>query len=234
MSVWNKKQSHRRVVAAHLHLKIGELFYFLEMIEEGAKGIKDAVLIKSNDVAEYNAKVIFGSSAFCNAIQSLKDATATTICEKVEWSDIESNCRHGKYFYEIRNASTHDGISVTNLWIDGRVYPSSMVERFGLGNKEITVIAPNQEIPVCCREFAIDFVAYLRKRLLPYLNQNELKGASPISEAQIQAFCSDSRIPASVAKYVVGQAEALIAGLRMQTADPIATAIAKIDSKTSQ
>jgi hypothetical protein len=230
---------HRKHMAFVLDSKVRELAFFLSMMKRGGSSAmalytagfpkRDPVNPEHEEQFRQNFRdVSFGCSAFCNTIQTLKDAVASIIQEKIEWKDIKA-CRHGDFIYEIRNASTHDGFPTCDTYADGRYYFLATRVRFGQQDKLVTIIPPSADVVTCCSEFAHDWCQFLVQKLKPHIGKNELLGSLFTPDSLDDVWGSTDVLPSFAVKLYHEFRETLHAHIDKEREDPILQAIEELN-----
>lgn len=222
------QNQHRRWVANHLTDKTSELQYFLAHIVDGAaESLRQFHAGKhQEEPSPATRAVVFGFSAFTNATQTLKDSFTTATGENMTWTQIAA-LRHGQFFYEARNASTHDGHPVVNAWIEGCFRVLLKIERYDNKSNKIEILPPQEDVPTMCLQFAADFCDLLIRRLRPHLGRAELRGARFTVE-QLDGYANSPFMPDFARRLMQDQRSEQIAQIQASDHDPINTAIEKL------
>lgn len=221
------KDLHTRLVVHYIADKAGELEYFLRHLLAGASGSLRSFRerpTREGDKADTHA-VLYGLSAFANAIQSLKDAFTTGTGEALTWATIHG-LRHGQFFHDVRNASSHDGNPVLSLWIDGQFWFLYPVVRYHNGNR-IEIPAQQQPVPSLCLDFAEDFCDLLMHRLAHHLGRDELRGDRNTLE-QFDAVGAAAQLPEEVRRLFATERARVAEALRNSLYDPVQGAIERL------
>lgn len=100
--------------------------------------------------------LIYAFSALTSQVQTIKDIVPVLLNRKVAWSEY-NNVRHMDFIVGARNAITHDGNPIINLWADGKYYVASPFIRLDAHGKAIKVIPPADDIAAVSLEFTHDF-----------------------------------------------------------------------------
>jgi hypothetical protein len=222
------QNQHRRWVANHLPDKASELKYFLAHIVDGAAdSLRQFHADKPQEESTSATRaVVFGFSAFTNAMQALKDSFTTATGENMTWTHIAA-LQHGQFFYEARNAATHDGHPVVNTWIEGHFRVLLKIERYDNKNNKIEIVPPQEDVPTMCLQFAADFCELLIQRLRPHLGRAELRGAR-FTEDQLDGYANSPFVPEFARRLLQEQRGEHIAQLQASDHDPIDSAIEKL------
>lgn len=224
------KSIHRQHVAANIADKVQEMHFFLKMVCSASEESLARFRSGRETPAQLHMEVKYGCSAFCNALQALKDAFETATKSKMTWSELQTNCRHGEFFYKIRNASTHDGSAVSNAWVDGLHYALIGIERFGEYDKKIEIAPLPQDIATCCTEFSSDFYKYYENRLTPYVGLSDLAASLPYTEKNIARALESDKIPDFVREIFDQHRDEIAKNIKHNKFDPIKAAIEKINT----
>src|SRR5690606_34918322 len=133
---------------------------------------------------------------------------------------------HGEFMWRSRNAATHDGNPIINIWADGRYYVSKDIQRFETNKKAsprlITIPAPTVDVAQFCLEFAQDFCYFLVNRLESALPVEGVK----MSWAQIEPLLYLSSVPEFAKKLLIEkQTEIATAFFEMSMPSPTQDAI---------
>lgn len=117
----------------------------------------------------------FHFSAFSSLVQTIKDILPTVAGQKVSWTAL-SNVRHMQFMHAVRNAITHDGNPVINLWVDGRYYIACDFLRLDQNQNPVLVQAPTEDIETLVTQLIMDLCTLLRSLASPLLGSQELTG----------------------------------------------------------
>jgi hypothetical protein len=119
--------------------------------------------------------VNFHFAAFSSLVQTIKDILPVVSGQELTWSGI-SDVRHMRFMHAVRNAITHDGNPVVNLWADGRFYIACDFVRLDSRGKPVEFKAPAEDIETLAVQFTDDLCSYLRSVLSPLRGNQALSG----------------------------------------------------------
>lgn len=100
----------------------------------------------------------YAFSAMVSQVQTIKDIVPVLLDRKVPWSEYK-NVRHMDFVTGARNAITHDGNPIINLWADGKYYVALPFVRIDAKREVIKVVPPADDIAAVSLEFTHDFFA---------------------------------------------------------------------------
>lgn len=170
------QQSSRRLQFAHfLAYKVREIrFRFLEVSDVCQESRYRFMLQQAQaqgDVQLMNYRF----AAFSSLVQTIKDIIPVVLERDVSWSSL-SHIRHLQFIQSIRNAITHDGNPVINMWVDGRYYVACDFVRLGQKQKPVAVKAPTEDIHTIVLEFTEDLCSYLHSTCSRFLGDQSVVG----------------------------------------------------------
>ncbi|NYF20264.1 hypothetical protein HDC36_001725 [Xanthomonas sp. JAI131] len=119
--------------------------------------------------------VNFHFSALSSIVQTIKDLIPVISEKTVTWTDL-SNIRHMQFMHSARNAITHDGNPVVNMWADGRYYIAIDFLRLDRNQNPVSVKAPLEDIETLSIQFTMDLCSYLKEMISPLLESPALTG----------------------------------------------------------
>jgi hypothetical protein len=117
--------------------------------------------------------VLHGFSSIAAQLQTIKDNVAVLLDKRVAWSDLNS-VRHVTFLKDARNAVTHDGNPVINLWADGKYFVATPFVRLDQNRQPIWVRPPTVDIRTISLEFVHDLGGCLIQLLEPVKSDSEL------------------------------------------------------------
>ena len=123
---------------------------------------------KTGDAPKAGRLVNFHFSALSTLVQTFKDLLPAMTGSRVSWNQL-ANVRHLEFLRDVRNAITHDGNPVINMWVDGRFYVGADFVRQDQRGHPVLIRAPQKDIHALVLEFAEDFCTYLRAVVIPLL-----------------------------------------------------------------
>lgn len=170
------QKSSRRLQFAHfLAHKVRETrFRFLEVSDICQESRRRFVAQQAQ--AQGDGQLInYRFAAFSSLVQTIKDIIPVVLERDVSWSSL-SKIRHLQFVQSIRNAITHDGNPVINLWVDGRYYVACDFVRLGQKQKPIEVKAPSEDIHTIVLQFTEDLCSYLHSVFSRFLGDQSLVG----------------------------------------------------------
>ncbi|MCQ8118976.1 hypothetical protein [Methylomonas rosea] len=152
---------NRKAQFAHfLKHKIGEYRFRLSEVLE----VSDRSLNTFNSKLPQNNSdgrlLTYAFSAMTSQVQTIKDIVPVLLDREVPWSEYK-NVRHMDFVAGARNAITHDGNPIIDLWVDGKYYVASPFLRIGARGETITVVPPTEDLATVSLEFTHDFSAKL-------------------------------------------------------------------------
>lgn len=161
------QQATRRAQLAHFLLhKVQEMRFRLSELRDVCQSSRYR-FEEGNPYASDDGRLInFHFAAFSSLVQTIKDILPVVSGQELNWSDM-SDVRHMSFMQAVRNAITHDGNPVVNLWADGRFYIACNFVRLGRRGEPVEVEAPVEDIETLTVQFTGDLCSYLRSALLP-------------------------------------------------------------------
>src|SRR5690348_17328065 len=116
------RQVSRRHQFGHFLLyKIQEVRFRLSELLELCSQSRRRFAVNDPDAAGSGRVLNYHFGAFSSLVQTIKDILPVVACRAISWSDL-SAIRHAEFMHSVRNAITHDGNPVINMWIEGRYY----------------------------------------------------------------------------------------------------------------
>lgn len=170
------QQSSRRLQFAHFlaHTVQEVRFRFLEVSDVCQESRRRFVAQQPQAKGE-GELINYRFAAFSSLVQTIKEILPIILERNVSWSSL-SHIRHLQFMHSIRNAITHDGNPVINLWVDGRYYVACDFVRLGQNQKPVTVKTPTEDIHTVVLEFTADLCTYLHKVSSFYVGDQSLIG----------------------------------------------------------
>lgn len=169
-------QPSRRVqFACFLLNKVRETRYRLSELLNVCQSSRRRFVAREPRAEGSGQTVNFHFSAFASIVQTIKDILPVVSDRKVAWSEL-SDVRHVQFMHAIRNAITHDGNPVINLWIDGRYYVACDFIRFTQNQVPVRVLAPKEDIETLVIQFTSDLCSHLKSAVYPLLGSSALTG----------------------------------------------------------
>lgn len=104
--------------------------------------------------------LIYAFSAMTAQVQTIKDIVPVLLDRDIPWSEYKS-VRHMEFIAGARNAITHDGNPIINLWSDGKYYVALPFVRIGARGEMIRISPPKADIAAVSLQFTNDFSAKL-------------------------------------------------------------------------
>lgn len=221
-------RKHRSAVANHFAGKVREFGNHLRVVVEACDHSLTTYML--NQPHPGDSGVVYGFSAFSNAMQALKDALKTIGGPSLSLAEI-AQLPHGEFMTKARNAATHDGNPIVNAWVDGRFFIATDISRFGINNEPIEIARPTQDVRTLCLQFAEGYSAALRERLHPMRGQFQIGGA-PFDSAEFESMINNADlIPEHVKQIVASQRDCIRAAFEgAPPFDPIKKAITELES----
>ena len=220
-------EKHRAAVANYMAGKVREFGYQLRVVVEAAD--RSMALFRNGKPSSDDGHIIYGFSAFGNAMQSLKDALKTIDGEPLTWSQI-GHLPHGDFMAKSRNAMTHDGNPVISGWVDGRYFVANNISRFGLNGEPIEIVRPLADVRTLCLTFASEFCGTLLGRLHPLIGQYQIGGAGFDAGEVEAAVLSSDFIPDEVKALFGARSEEIREAIAQAPPfDPVAKAIEELE-----
>ncbi|MDH0448062.1 hypothetical protein [Shewanella sp. GD04112] len=105
----------------------------------------------------------FAFSAFSGQLQTIKDVLPVISGEQISWSML-GTVRHAKFIKGCRNAITHDGQQVINMWVKGKYYVACDFHRITSKGVEL-IFAPSEDIATICTEFTLGLLDLVKQCL---------------------------------------------------------------------
>jgi len=166
----------RRVQFAHFLLhKVRELRFRLSELLDVCQTSRRRFSVQDPMASSDCRLVNFHFSAFSSLIQTIKDILPVVAGHEVTWSDL-ANVQHIQFMQAVRNAVTHDGNPVINLWIEGRYYVACDILRLGQNQNPIRIQAPADDIETLVIRFTAELCSHLRDTVSLILKSEALKG----------------------------------------------------------
>lgn len=185
------REQHRTAVAGYLKGKIKEFNFQLQaVVDSCAHSVRHSTSGQPNPAGNMEA-VIYGFSAFTNAMQSLKDAVEIVTETPLVWSQITA-LRHGNFIRNARNAATHDGNPIISSWAGGRYFVPLDIYRYGKNGRLIRINRPTEDVRTICLEFANDFAKLLQDRLIPHAEM--MQSGTPTTAEELEAIIHEVHI----------------------------------------
>jgi len=172
--------------------------------------------------------VNFHFAAFSSLVQTIKDILPVVSERKVAWSDL-SDIRHAQFMREVRNAITHDGNPVINLWADGRYYVACDFVRLNEKQQPARVRAPVEDIETIVIQFTSDLCSHLRNQVLPLLGQEALAG--PMYGLEFFENAINHPAVPEFARRLYAEADR--STLQPEVGDPVAEVLSELDALLS-
>lgn len=119
--------------------------------------------------------VNFHFSAFSSLFQTIKDVLPVVSDQVVTWAGL-SDIRHAQFMHAVRNAITHDGNPIINMWIEGKYYVACNFVRVDQHQKAVQVQAPAEDIETLATQFTLDLCSYLHAVVRPLAGNEALTG----------------------------------------------------------
>ncbi len=116
----------------------------------------------------------YGYSAFVSLIQGFKDILSVLSDEAMHWSSFAS-IKHMTFIKNSRNALTHDGHPIIDMWINGHYYMARDIIRFDQRGGEVLITAPVKDIATVCLEFSIEFLSTIKDLIKPLAAKPEIR-----------------------------------------------------------
>lgn len=170
------QQPTRRAQFAHFLLhKVREMHFRLSELRDVCRASRHRFAEDDPSASDEGRLVNFHFTAFSSLVQTIKDILPVVSGQELLWSGM-SDVRHMRFMHAVRNAVTHDGNPVVNLWVDGRFYVACNFVRLGGRGEPIEVEAPAEDIETIAVQFTDDLCSYLRNALLPLRGDQTLSG----------------------------------------------------------
>ncbi|MHB8149521.1 MAG: hypothetical protein ACYDIB_05120 [Desulfobulbia bacterium] len=166
---------NRRAQFAHfLEHKICE-YHFL---------LSEFIIICDRSLENFNTKheqlegdgklINYRFSALASQVQTLKDIVPVLVDKTVAWSDF-ADVRHTDFMHGARNAMTHDGNPLVNLWVDGKYYVAGPFVRYDtIKKKTIKVTPPLVDVKTSTLEFTNDLAIKIHKLIESVASEPEI------------------------------------------------------------
>jgi hypothetical protein len=174
--------------------KVRELQYALTQLVDACD--QSLASVQSGvDSPDGNSLVVtYHFSSIAAQLQTIKDILPVLLNRKVTWTEL-STVRHLPFIQSARNAITHDGNPVINLWVEGRYFVASAFVRQDQNGQPVSVTPPTSDV----RTIALEFAQDLALNLIQLLEQlkSDLEVALPIfGQAFFDAGMQHPAIPA--------------------------------------
>lgn len=152
---------NRKALFAHfLKNKIGEYrFRLSEVLEVSDRSLNTFnTKLRKNDLD--GRLLIYSFSAMSSQAMTIMEIVPVLLDRKVPLSHYKE-VMHKDFFVSARNAITHDGNPIINMWADGKYFIASPFVRIGQHGETIEVVPPKDDIATVSLEFTRDFSAKL-------------------------------------------------------------------------
>lgn len=151
-----------------LNHKIGELKHRLAQVLEICTESQQRFNTKQEPREGESRELNYRFAAFSSLVQTLKDILPVLADEAISWSSLK-HVRHMEFIKQSRNAITHDGNPVINMWADGCYYIACDFVRLNQYNKPELVKAPIEDVATLCLEFTLDFTSEIGRVIKPLI-----------------------------------------------------------------
>ena len=218
-------QPTRRVQFAHFLLhKVRELRFRLSELLDVCQTSRRRFSVQDPTASSDCRLVNFHFSAFSSLIQTIKDILPVVAGHEVTWSDL-AKVRHMQFMQAVRNAMTHDGNPVINLWSEGRYYVARDILRLGQDQKPIRIQAPAEDVETLVIRFTAELCVHLRDTVLLNLKNEALKG--PLYGVEFFDSAVDHPAVPEFARRLYAEADR--SAPEMNEDDPVAEILTELD-----
>tara|TARA_B100000614_G_scaffold171331_1_gene152511 strand:+ start:382 stop:1095 length:714 start_codon:yes stop_codon:yes gene_type:complete len=178
----------RKSQFAHfLKNSINEFEYRLSQVLEVCTDALRLFEIEKESTAGHGRELNYRFAAFSSLVQTMKDILPVLTGDPVRWSSL-NDVRHIDFIKKSRNAITHDGKPIINMWVEGRFYVACDFVRIdGRDNIEIVEV-PKEDVATICLEFTLDLSSILLRIIKPFKNNCEYIGPMYTAEFFNKAF----------------------------------------------
>jgi hypothetical protein len=162
------ERNDRRTQFAHfLTYKLGELEHWLREVIEICDKSQQLFLGGSKDASGGARQLNYRFAAFASLTQTFKDVLSVVSDTKISWRELDS-VRHMFFLQQIRNAITHDGNPVINMWADGRFYIAVDFVRLDNRMQPARIAVPTTDIGTLSLEFTVDLCRHIKATIEPF------------------------------------------------------------------
>lgn len=217
----------KKWVANFFRAKIEEYQYYLSAVVQGCDKSLGRFRSGLDQIPVENRVMIYAYGSLTNMVQTIKDSGSVFIEPAITWSDIKQ-LRHGEFFYLSRNAATHDGNPIVDLWSDGRFYIGADIERFDDKGRFVSIQRPESDVRTFVLEFSQDFYEFLAERLTPMIGDDRLNGISLTPEIMTRMMESE-HVPQFAKDMLEDNLEQIQASISEAKFDPVVDMLASIE-----
>lgn len=155
---------NRKVVSNNIKFILDAHLFFLNKIADDCLDSYGRFLANKETIS--NRGINYNFSAYANTLQSLKDALETSLKIKITWADLYKDNDYCEFIKQSRNAMTHDGSPIINMWSDGLFYVPADIFRLGTKSKPEIIKAPTENILTVCLKFSDLLMEWLKKLII--------------------------------------------------------------------
>lgn len=119
----DKISHYRKLAITYIPNLITDHTFFLNKVQhECSESLRDW---QTSGAARSNHELNAYFSAYISSFQSIRDTASLASNTPITWNDLLGDL--GSFIYSLRNAITHNGMSMLELWIDGRFFFSAQL-----------------------------------------------------------------------------------------------------------
>lgn len=166
---------NRRAQFAHfLEHKICEYHFLLSELITICDRSRENFNAKHEQLEGDGKLINYRFSALASQVQTLKDIVPVLVDKAVAWSDF-ADVRHMNFMHGARNAITHDGNHLVNLWTEGKYYVAVPFVRYdALKKKMVSVTPPLVDIRTSTLEFTNDLMIKIHELIESVASEAEI------------------------------------------------------------
>lgn len=180
---------HRQLAITYLPNLIKDHVFFLDKILYECSETLSAW--KTNQSARSNSEINAYFSAYISSFQTIKDTSSLASNKEISWKCLLGEL--GNFIYSLRNAVTHNGMPMTNFWLDGQFFfPTSFFRLNQKKQLEEVICLPDEISSICIKASNT-----LAKNLLCIFSELDLdtsKARALETRNNLATIASDTRI----------------------------------------
>lgn len=183
-------------IALSFDSKLAEMEFFLDMIEkEWTETVREHEEFGQIQDGEHQNRINYFFGAFSNAFQSVKDSL-NSITSAAPWNKFHS-VKYFSFVKNSRNAITHDGSQLINIYQSGKFYLShagGTLKRVDNHGNEVEIDCPSEDVVTICSQFYAHLLVKVREIVSENLSDFDVAPSS-ISAVAKDAITESSVIP---------------------------------------
>lgn len=155
---------NRKVVSNNIKFILDAHLFFLNKIVDDCLDSYRRFLENKETIS--NRGLNYNFAAYANTLQSLKDALESSLKIRITWTDLYLHNEYCEFIKQSRNAMTHDGLPIINMWSDGLFYVPVDIIRLGANSKPEIIKVPTENILTVCLKFSDSLMEWLKKLII--------------------------------------------------------------------